>query len=89
MMTSILFTILLITLLLGGISLLVGKICLIKGEEIEDFVIIKYDLMNGLSQGTVKFIEKGLYLLNTVTLFSTPKATQTTLIQLQNIKFEG
>lgn len=89
MMTSILFTILLITLLLGGIFLLVGKICLIKWEEIDDFVIIKYNLMNGLSRGTVKFIEKGLYLLNTVTLFSTPKVTQTTLIQFQNIKFEG
>ncbi|MFC4665291.1 hypothetical protein [Falsiporphyromonas endometrii] len=89
MMINILFTLLLIVLLLGGIFLLEGKICLIKEAEIGDFVIIKYDLMNGLSLWAVKLVLKGLYLLNTVILVSTPKATQTTLIQLQNLNFKG
>ena len=89
MKISILLTILLIIISLGVAFLIIGKLCLINEEQINDSVTIKYDLRNGLSHCAVKFVLRGLYLLNTITLSFAQKATQTTLIQLQNLKFEG
>ena len=86
---SILLTILLIMILLGGSLLLGGKICLILEEQIETSSTNKYDLKNNLFDWVVKLIFRDTYLLNTVSLFITQKATQTTLIQPQNLKFEG
>lgn len=86
---SILLTILLIVLSLGGLFLLEGKICLIKEEQINDSVTIKYYLMNSLYKWAVKFEMKDLYMLNTVTFIGVQKAIQTKLIQPLNLKFEG
>ncbi|MFC4665801.1 hypothetical protein [Falsiporphyromonas endometrii] len=86
---SILLTILLIIISLGGSFLQEGKICLVNEEQINDSVTIKYDLRNSLSHWAVKLVLRDLYLLNTVTLVVDQKATQSTSIQLQNLKFEG
>ena len=86
---SILLTLLLIGILLGRNIFQAGKICLIEKEQINDSVTIKYNLPNTLSPGAVKFVLKGLYLLNIVANTNTQKTTQTTPIQLQNHKLEG
>lgn len=86
---SILFTILLMTILLGGDFFQVGVICFINREQINNPITIKYDLKNALGNWAVKLIMKGRCLLNTVALADDLKAAQTILIQLQNIEFEG
>ncbi|MFC4666828.1 hypothetical protein [Falsiporphyromonas endometrii] len=86
---NILLTILLIIISLGGLFLQKGKICIIEEVQINDYVTIKYNLKNALYQEAVKLILRGCYLLNIVTLTNAQKATQTTLNQLQNHKFEG
>lgn len=84
---SILFTILLMTISLGGDFFQVGVICFINREQINNPITI--DLKNALGNWAVKLIMKGRCLLNTVTLADDLKAAQTILIQLQNIEFEG
>ncbi|MFC4665247.1 hypothetical protein [Falsiporphyromonas endometrii] len=86
---SILLTILLIMILLGGSLLLGRKICLILEEQIETSSTNKYDLKNNLFDWVVKLIFRDTYLLNTVILTNTQKTDQTALIQPQNLKFEG
>lgn len=86
---SILLTLLLIVISLGRAFFQEGGVCLINEEQINASVTIKYNLKNGLSQCAVKFVMRGLYLLNIVTLNFSQKATQITLIQPQNLKFEG
>lgn len=86
---SILFTILFIITSLGGLFLQRGKICLVTGEQMEASLTIKYNLKNGLPIWAVKFVEGEVYLLNIVALIVDLKATHTTLIQPQNLKFEG
>lgn len=78
---SILLTLLLMIILLGRLFFQAGKICLISEEQIY--------LDSCLSHRAVKFIMRGLYLLNTVALPCTQKVAQTTLIQLHNLKLEG
>ena len=86
---SILLAIFLIAILLGRAFLQWSKVCPILREQIDDSVTIKYDLMNRLSHRAVKFVMRAFYLLNIVVLIATQKATQNTLIQTQNLKFEG
>ncbi|MFC4665652.1 hypothetical protein [Falsiporphyromonas endometrii] len=85
----ILLTFLLIIVLLGGSFLQEGKICLVDLQQIDDFVAIKYTINRSPYHWAVKFVMRGCYLLNIVAYFNTQKATQTTLIQLQNLNFEG
>lgn len=84
-----LLTILLITLLLGGLHLQGGVVCLIESLQKGTSIYINYMLKNSLSQCAVKLVLRCLYMLNTVMLFDAQKATQTTLNQPQNLKFEG
>ncbi|MFC4666771.1 hypothetical protein [Falsiporphyromonas endometrii] len=86
---SILLTILLIVISLGGLFLQGGKIYLINKEHIDDSLSINYDLNNASSRLAVKLVLRGLYLLNNVISNGAQKATKTALIQLQNYKFEG
>ena len=84
-----LLTFLLMVVLLGGSFLQEGKICLIDEEQINDPITIKYNLKNVLYDWAVKLVMRGDCLLNTVTCSNALKATETTLIQLQILKFEG
>ncbi|MFC4666314.1 hypothetical protein [Falsiporphyromonas endometrii] len=86
---SILLTFLIMIVSLGGLFLRAGKLCLIEEKQIKESANIKYNLINGLSAWTVKFVLRGLYLLNTVALFDAQKVAQTTSIQSQNLIFEG
>ena len=86
---NILLTILLIIISLGGLLLQGGRVCLISEEEMDHFSIIKYNLISGLCKWAVKLVRRDLYMLNTVVLTNAQKATQTTLIQLQNHNFRG
>ncbi|MFC4665686.1 hypothetical protein [Falsiporphyromonas endometrii] len=78
---SIILTILLMIISLGRLHLQEGKICLIT--------TVRLILKLGLFAWAVKFILKHLYSLNIVTLNDVQKAIKTTLIQPQNLKFEG
>ena len=86
---SILLTILLVVISLGGLFLQEGKICLDDMQQIDDFVVIKYILKRPLYHWAVKLVMRGCYLLNTVALTDALKATQIALIQSQIYKFEG
>ncbi|MDO4672508.1 MAG: hypothetical protein Q4A76_06315 [Porphyromonadaceae bacterium] len=86
---SIFLTILLIVVSLGGLFLQGGRVCLILEEEIDHFSMIKYNLISGLHDWAVKLVRRDSYMLNTVILTNAQKATQTTLIQLQNHNFRG
>ncbi|MFC4665836.1 hypothetical protein [Falsiporphyromonas endometrii] len=86
---SILLTILLIVVSLGGLLLQGGRVCLILEEEMDHFSMIKYNLISGLYDWAVKLVRRDSYVLNTVILTNTQKATQTTLIQLQNHNFRS
>lgn len=89
MKISILLTLLLLIISLGRLICRAGELCLIEETQINGSENIKYTLLNVLSVRAVKFIWRGVYLLNTVTLFATQKAAQTIQIQSQNIEFEG
>ncbi|MFC4666514.1 hypothetical protein [Falsiporphyromonas endometrii] len=86
---SILFTVLLMIVSLGGLLLRAGKICLVMDQKRDAFPAIKYDLANYLAFRAVKLVMREVYLLNNVATTTTPKGAQTTFIQLQNHKFEG
>ncbi|MFC4666859.1 hypothetical protein [Falsiporphyromonas endometrii] len=78
---SILLTVLLMIISLVRLFFQAGEICLISEEQINP---------DGcLSRRAVKFVMRDLYLLNIVALNFAQKATQITLIQPQNLKFEG
>lgn len=85
----ILLTILLIAIDLGGYFFQEATVCTIGLKQIATAVSVKSNHQNNLILWAVKLVLKGFYLLNTVTLNSTQKATQTALIQPQNLKFEG
>ncbi|MFC4666130.1 hypothetical protein [Falsiporphyromonas endometrii] len=89
MKISILLTILLIIISIGEAFFQEGGVCLIAGKHIDDFASVKFNLVNEMYQRAVKLVIRGYYLLNTVSLTNTLKTTQTRLIQLQNLKFEG
>lgn len=80
MMISILFTILLMIVSLGGLFLLGGNICLTRGEQIVASLIIQYDLNNASSRWAVKLDLRGMNMLNTIIFNGVQKTTQTTLI---------
>ncbi|MFC4665511.1 hypothetical protein [Falsiporphyromonas endometrii] len=86
---SILLTILLMMISLGGVFFQGGKMCLVNEEQISDSVTIKYDLNNALYPWAVKLVKREAYLLNIVAASNGKKAAQTALIQPQNLKFEG
>ncbi|MFC4666143.1 hypothetical protein [Falsiporphyromonas endometrii] len=86
---SALLTILLIVISLGGLFLRAGKLCLMIEEETELLKIIQYDLISCLYRWAVKLVRRDFYLLNIINTYLAIKTTQTTLIQLQNLKFEG
>lgn len=86
---SIILTILLIAFSLAGAFLQEGMVCLISGVQMVAFIISRYDLMNSLCRWAVKLIRKDLYLLNIVTLNTTQKAFQTTLIYTEISTFRG
>ncbi|MFC4665298.1 hypothetical protein [Falsiporphyromonas endometrii] len=86
---SILLTILLTILSLGRAILREGKIWLTKEEQINDYIIIKYSLKKAIYQWAVKLMIRMACLLNIVTFIGSQKADQTTLIQTQNLKYEG
>lgn len=86
---STLLTLLLMIISLGGSYLFAGEICLIGGEQIDESLSIKCDIKNRSSHWAVKLVLEEAYLLNTVTISNIQKANQTTLIQLQNIKYKG
>ena len=81
MKISILLTILLIIISLGGAFLPGGKLCL--------FGRMQTDPGHGLYHRAVKLMMRTFYLLNTVALDSTLKGDKTLLIQPQNHKFDG
>lgn len=89
MKISILFTFLLLNLLLGALFPQEGKMCPFQLVQINAHSIIKYNLQNSLSQVAVKFIQRRLYMLNTIISISTQKATKTSLNQTENLKFQG
>ncbi|MFC4665566.1 hypothetical protein [Falsiporphyromonas endometrii] len=78
---GIFLTILLTIISLGGWLLQEGRISLISWD--------RFILTNSLFTWAAKLVLKHLCLLNTVISIDTQKATQTTLIQPQNHKFEG
>lgn len=78
---NILFTLHIIVILLGGLFFQGAKLCPKGGVQI--------DLCSSLSCRAVKLVMKGSYLLNNVVVSNAPKATQITLIPLQNIKLKG
>lgn len=86
---SIILTILLIAFSLAGAFLQGGMVCLISGVQMAASIISRYDLMNSLCRWAVKLIRKDLYLLNTVALNTTQKASQTTLIYTEISIFRG
>ncbi|MFC4666259.1 hypothetical protein [Falsiporphyromonas endometrii] len=86
---SILLTILLIVILLGGLFLQGGKVFLMSEEEMDLFSMIKYNLISGLHDRAVKLVRRDSYMLNTVILIDAQKAAQSTIIQLQNHNFRG
>ncbi|MFC4665386.1 hypothetical protein [Falsiporphyromonas endometrii] len=86
---SILLTILLMIISLGGASLREGKICLINGDQIDASLSVNYNLKNVLSQCAVKLVSKASNVLNNITMDLSQKATQITLIQSQNLNSEG
>lgn len=86
---NILLTILLTTILLGGLFCLGGKICLIEREQINDYVTVKYNLKNALYQRAVKLAWVRDYLLNIIIPIVDKKATQRKLFQSKNHRFEG
>ncbi|MFC4665387.1 hypothetical protein [Falsiporphyromonas endometrii] len=86
---SILLTILLIIISLGGTSLREGKICLINEDQIDASLSVNYNLKNVLSQCAVKLVPKAFYMLNNIAMDLIQKATQKTLIQPQNLNSEG
>ncbi|MFC4666667.1 hypothetical protein [Falsiporphyromonas endometrii] len=77
----ILLTLLLFICWLGRALFRAAELCLIGKEQT--------DRGNGLFRGAEKLVMRNHCLLNTVALSNAQKATQTTLIQLQNLKFEG
>ena len=85
----ILLTFLLIIVLLGGSFLQEGKLCLVDLQQIDDFDAVKYTINRSPYHWAVKLVMIGCYLLNIITYSNAQKATQTTLIQLQNLNFEG
>ncbi|MDO4671604.1 MAG: hypothetical protein Q4A76_01640 [Porphyromonadaceae bacterium] len=89
MMISILFILLPTIILLGRLSFQAGAIWLITEEQIEGELSFKYNLKNHLFRWAEKFVIGWFCLLNIVTYNHIQKAAQTTLIQLQNHKFEG
>ena len=80
-MITILLTLLVFICWLGRALFRAAELCLIGKEQT--------DRCNGLSRGAEKLVMRNLCLLNTVTISNAQKATQTTLFQLQNLKFEG
>lgn len=88
-MQSILLTVLLMLISLGGLLLLAGKLCLSREDEIDESACNKYDYMNWLSLWAVKLVRKDFEVLNTVAETNIQKALQIPFIQLQNIKLEG
>ncbi|MFC4665678.1 hypothetical protein [Falsiporphyromonas endometrii] len=86
---SILLTILLIFVSLGGLFLQEGKICLVMESQINGFITVKHNLKSALFRWTGKFVFRGVYLLNTVILMDVQKAAPSVLIQLQNHNFRG
>ncbi|MFC4666759.1 hypothetical protein [Falsiporphyromonas endometrii] len=79
---SILLTILLISITLGGILLRRGEVCLIEMEQICALSNIKYNPKNTFCQGAVKFVMKEVYLLNIITAHDAPKGAQATPIYI-------
>lgn len=86
---SVLLTIFLMIISLGGLFLQAGKICLIEESQINDASTIKQGRRNSLYGWAVKFIFRILYLLNTVITILFQKMDQTLLIKAQNLKHEG
>ena len=86
---SILLTLLLMIISLGGLFRQADKICLIHRRQVDALLCIKQDLNKGPVTWAVKLVLRGLNLLNTITMSTDQKTTQTTLIQLQNHNFRG
>ncbi|MFC4665087.1 hypothetical protein [Falsiporphyromonas endometrii] len=86
---NILLTILLIIISLGGLLLQGCGVSLIKLDQMGVSPFTKCNLISGLHEWAVKLERRGSYLLNTVIFTNAQKATQTTLIQLQNHNFRG
>ena len=86
---TIIFVILSIVIRLAEIHLQADKLCIHGSRENTNHSFCKNNLTNKPFECAVKFSIKLPYLLNTVTYSNAQKATQTTLIQLQILKFEG
>lgn len=89
MTISILLTILLMIVPLSRTILFAGKICLSQRGHINDFLDIKYNLLNSLSHWVAKLIMEGPYMLNRFKETNNQKGSQSILIQLPNHKSEG
>lgn len=80
MIISILLTLLLTVISLGGLILQEGKICLIDARQKDLFSSINNNLKRNLNPWAVKLVMRGLGLLNTVMTAGVQKADQTTII---------
>ncbi|MDO4672703.1 MAG: hypothetical protein Q4A76_07305 [Porphyromonadaceae bacterium] len=85
----ILLSLLFIVCRLGGANFHAGRIYLFDLFQFESYSIIKDNYQIVLNECAVKPVRRNSYLLNTVALIAVQKATQNTLIQTQNHKFEG
>lgn len=86
---SILLTLFLIIISLGGTFRHGGRLCLVDKERMDAIIIPNSNLLNTSSLQAVKVLIRVLNLLNIVVLNLAPKGTQTIPIQTQNHKFEG
>ncbi|MFC4666546.1 hypothetical protein [Falsiporphyromonas endometrii] len=85
----ILLSLLFIVCRLGGTNFHAGRIYLFDLFQFESYSIIKDNYQIVLNECAVKPVQRDSYLLNSVVLFDVQKTTQTTLIQLRNLKLEG
>lgn len=85
----ILLSLLFIVCRLGGTNFHAGRIYLFDLFQFESYSIIKDNYQIVLNECAVKPVRKDSYLLNSVVLVDVQKTTQTTLIQLRNLKLEG
>lgn len=89
MIISILLTLLLTVISLGGLILQEGKICLIDARQKDLFSSINNNLKRNLNSWAVKLVMRGLGLLNTVMTAGVQKADQTTIIYTDIHTFRG
>ena len=85
----ILLTIIWLVMSLEESTLQAGKIYPKDVKQIDDIANIKIYLLISLFEWAVKLIRKEPYLLNTVTLNTAQKSTQTTLIYTEFPTFRG